>query len=164
MHSFVGSIILLVYAIIAGAALLEVDHCNFEHQTDDSSTVFRFDLEALATGDDFVVADNYGHQYFTRLCRTAKQRCLSALDAGVDGKPQYGTVVQMWGDTPPCTDDYKCTDPTSGERVCCTRFCEVTALSAPRWELADPSQPEQGGIVAVFDPVPPVADDPWTCT
>lgn len=136
--------------------------CNW-HFTDKYGVVYEFDFSHHCSSVGYRLSDASNHTYYFNICGKASERC-APKEHHV--RYSYGAAIQTWGSTPLCnTSDPTASyyDPVLNKTMCYTMECEVLGVGTPIWELQNPIDPADGGVLLRHEGVPPSLDDPNRC-
>ena len=136
--------------------------CTFQLQGLNNETN-HYDLRSLCnTTHDYLINDTQGHSYFANVCGTTTQNCAPPTWMA---QYEYGSMVQLWGDTPSC-DTKQCANVYTGAPECCTADCEVFAIPTsfvpPNVTYLNASSPGAGIRLALTAAQQPF-QDPFQC-
>jgi len=122
-----------------------------------AGSVISFDFRPLCNGGrDYKLDDAYGHTYYAQICGTSSKRCLPQTWTN---QYEYGRTVQAWGTAPDCVEFApQCVETGTGQPICCTEDCQVTAVRDAVFSPVVPSDLSQGIQLTYFGESP-TADD-----
>lgn len=157
---------LAVLAAMAAFVAADEQHCDpsydCEFFEETSSDLWYWDFTSLCSATEYTYPDpnpTLNSTFHFNICGYTQTKCIPP-----DWQNPYevGVAIQMWGNTPACTNPPACTDNT-GAKVCCTAECELLGYGYPIFELVDPNNPKTGGINITHLSVPASDLDPNEC-